>query len=121
MITDVVQPPADYRLAGAMILAAGALDLAVSSLFVLSLGIVCVGFAFVVPLAVALGEMTVGILAVAGVPMRFARTAAVVGVVNASLLFDAPAVLLQVLALVWLNRETSRAFVALPGPPKASG
>jgi hypothetical protein len=87
--------------------------------WVLSLGWMCVGLLWIVPFAVALGEMLVGLLIVLGVPLRFGPAAAAIGIVNGALLFDPPAVVMQVLAMIFVNQDEAHRFVALPRGPGA--
>jgi hypothetical protein len=94
----------------------GALNAGLAIVWVLSLGWMCVGLLWIVPFAVAIGEALVGLLIVLGVPLRFGPAAAAIGVLNGALLFDAPAVMVQVLAMVFLNQDEARRFVALPSP-----
>lgn len=109
--------PQTYRLAGAAMVAAGSFNALFAAYVVLTLGVVCIGLAWVVPLAVALGEVLVGALVLSGLPLRFARPAAAVGIVNASLLFDPAGIALEAAALVLLSLDECRDWVALPPPP----
>jgi hypothetical protein len=110
------EPPSPYRVAGALMIVSGLLNGGLAVVYVLSLAFVCVGLLWIVPLALAIGEALVGLLMVLGVPMRFGTVAAVAGIVNGALLFDAPAVAMQVLAMMFLNHDEARRFVALPQP-----
>jgi hypothetical protein len=115
------EPPNAYRLSGAMMIGSGVINAGMAAMWVLGLGFLCVGLLWIVPLAVAIGEVVVGLLAVLGVPIRFGPIAAVVGIVNGTLLFSFPAVALQIVALVFFQQEDSLRYVALPGPANEEG
>ena len=110
------ETPSTYRLSGLLMIGSGLMNAGLAAIWVLSLGLLCIGLLWIVPMAVAFGEVVVGLLLVLGVPVRFGPVAAVAGIVNGTLLFSPPAVVMQVLALVFLNHDESRRFVALTGP-----
>ena len=112
----LVEPPNAYRVSGALMIASGLINASVAAVWVLSLFVVCVGLLWIVPMAIGLGEAVVGLLLVLGVPIRFGRAAALIGLVNGALLLSPPSVALEVLAFVFLQQDGSQRYVALPSP-----
>ena len=92
--------PAQYRVAGALMLASGVTNLMLGAIWFLTLVWVCIGVYWLVPMSFAVGEIIVGTLAMAGVRMRFARIAAVVGAFNGLFVFNVYGVTMQGVALV---------------------
>ena len=80
-------------------LASGAMNLLVAGIWFLSLVWLCIGVYWLIPMALAVGEMLVGALALAGIRMRFGRVAAVVGALNGLMLLNVYATTLQGVAL----------------------
>jgi hypothetical protein len=114
-------PPGAYRVSGALMIGSGLLNAGMALVWVFALVWVCVGLLWIVPFAVALGEVLVGLLMVLGVPLRFGPAASVVGIVNGTLLFSVPSVAMQLVSVVLLHQEDSRRFVALPGAKEQEG
>jgi hypothetical protein len=113
------EPPSTYRVAGGLMIGSGLMNGGLALVWVLSLGLMCVGLLWIVPFAVAVGEVLVGLLMVLGVPVRFGPVAAVAGIVNGTLLLSPPAVVMQVTALVFLRYDEALRFVALTGPTES--
>ncbi len=105
--------PAQYRAAGALMVASGVMNLMVGAIWFLSLVWMCVGVYWLVPMAFAIGEIVVGLLALWGIRMRFARAAAVMGAINGVLLFDVYAIAMQGVAFVLQLQPDVAGWLAL--------
>ena len=99
---SAAKPPIEYQVSGLLMVAAGLFNGFMSLIWFLSLIMLCVGVLWLIPMAIALGEVIVGLLVLAGVRLPGLQVMAVLGAVNSvflcniwGMLFEGGAAVLQ--------------------------
>lgn len=83
---DEEQTPMEYQISGMLMLISGLFNLVVSGIYVLALVWVCVGVLWFIPMLVAIGEIAVGAMVLAGVRVPGVQAMSVFGLINSILL-----------------------------------
>lgn len=94
--------PMNYQISGMLMLISGLFNLFISGIYVLGLVWLCIGVFWLIPMMMAVGEVIVGVLALAGVRVPGLQIVSALGVVNSLVLcniwgaaFEGIAVVLQ--------------------------
>ena len=96
--------PDDYKTAGILMMVSGGITMISAVAWIVSLLIVCVGVAWVVPLVVGGLEVYVGLQMWQGKPQKRAALLSICGLISALCCLNLLSVLLEVLVQVWLRK-----------------
>lgn len=117
-----MQPPADYKNAGAMMLFSGVFNVltSVGILIGLALSLIglCVAPIWVLTLAGGIMEIIVGANAMQGRPGRLGLSTSVIGLISAVCCGNAMGIILEILAMINLGKPEVVGWLADPGRPE---
>lgn len=82
------QVPMEYQISGLLMLISGVFNGFLAMMWFFVFIWVCIGVMWIIPMCVALGEVIVGILVLAGVRMPGLQVMSILGLVNSLLLFN---------------------------------
>ncbi|MCA9569692.1 MAG: hypothetical protein KC656_17720 [Myxococcales bacterium] len=77
-----VQTPMEYQISGVLMVVSGLFNLMISGIYVLGLIWVCVGVLWLIPMFVALAEIAVGAMALAGVRVPGLQVVSIMGMIS---------------------------------------
>ncbi|MBN2797879.1 MAG: hypothetical protein JXX28_01915 [Deltaproteobacteria bacterium] len=100
----MTEAPSDYKTAGIFMIVSGVLTLITSFTLVLTLIWLCIGVFWLIPMAVGILEIIIGIGVASGQPKPTAKTIAIVGAVAAFLTGNIIGVVMEILAFVFMER-----------------
>jgi hypothetical protein len=117
-----MQPPADYKNAGAMMLISGVFNVLTSIGIIIGLALslvgLCVAPIWVLTLAGGIMEIVVGANAMQGRPGRLGLSTAVIGLISAVCCGNVLGIILEILAMVNLGKPEVVGWLANPARPE---
>jgi hypothetical protein len=108
---DDLQTPMEYQVSGMLMLISGLFNLMISGLYVLGLVWFCVGLLWFIPMFVAIGEIAVGAMVIAGVRVPGVQVMSVFGLVSSVFLCNIWGAVFEGVATVLQFQPRVRGFL----------